>query len=93
MRSARGRYKVHIDIDPSSINKNIHVQVPIVGDVAEVLGEMLALWKERGSKTRAEAVGEVVAADRALARAELPALTGTRTRSSSRSTRCSGSRR
>ena len=53
-----GSYKVHIDIDPSSINKNIHVQVPIVGDIAEVLGEMLALWKERGSKTRAEAVGK-----------------------------------
>ena len=26
-------FKVHIDIDPSSINKNIHVHVPIVGDV------------------------------------------------------------
>ncbi len=67
-------YKVQIDIDPSSINKNIHVQVPIVGDVGSVLADMLALWKERGSKTRSEAVGEVVAADRALARAGLPRL-------------------
>ncbi len=48
--------KVHIDIDPSSINKVIHVDVPIVGDVASVLGDALALWKKRGSKTNADAV-------------------------------------
>ena len=53
-----GSFKVHIDIDPSSINKNIHVQVPIVGDVASVLADMLALWKERGSRTRSEAVAK-----------------------------------
>ena len=46
-----GSFKVHIDIDPSSINKNIHVHVPIVGDVASVLADMLALWKARGRKT------------------------------------------
>ncbi|WP_424931165.1 acetolactate synthase 3 large subunit [Amaricoccus macauensis] len=51
-----GSFKVHIDIDPSSINKNIHVNVPIVGDVASVLEDMLALWKKRGSKTASEAV-------------------------------------
>ena len=45
--------KIHIDIDPSSINKNVHVDVPIVGDVGSVLGEMLELWKARGSKTEA----------------------------------------
>ena len=44
--------KVHIDIDPSSINKNIHVDVPIVGDVAVVLQQMLDVWSERGRKTR-----------------------------------------
>ena len=42
--------KVHIDIDPSSINKNIHVDVPIVGDVAHVLEDMLAAWRARGSQ-------------------------------------------
>ncbi|MDP3960563.1 MAG: acetolactate synthase 3 large subunit [Pseudorhodobacter sp.] len=42
--------KVHIDIDPSSINKVIHVDVPIIGDVANVLAEALALWRARGSK-------------------------------------------
>jgi acetolactate synthase-1/2/3 large subunit len=43
--------KVHIDIDPSSINKVIHVDVPIVGDVTEVLAEVLRQWRARGSKT------------------------------------------
>ena len=28
-----GSQKIHIDIDPSSINKNVHVDIPIVGDV------------------------------------------------------------
>ena len=49
-------FKVHIDIDPSSINKNIHVDVPIVGDVGSVLEDMLRIWKERGSKTQSDAV-------------------------------------
>ena len=53
-----GSLRVHIDIDPSSINKNIHVHVPIVGDVAAVLGEMLALWRERGARTAAAAVAK-----------------------------------
>ena len=37
--------KIHIDIDPSSINKNIKVDVPIVGDVAYVLEELIRTWK------------------------------------------------
>ncbi|QPH53820.1 acetolactate synthase 3 large subunit [Pontivivens ytuae] len=51
-----GSKKVHIDIDPSSINKNIHVDIPIVGDVGHVLEDMLKVWKARGRKTKAEAV-------------------------------------
>ncbi|MEO1315643.1 MAG: thiamine pyrophosphate-dependent enzyme, partial [Pseudomonadota bacterium] len=47
-----GSAKVHIDIDPSSINKNIHVEVPIIGDVTEVLAEMLEIWRARGSRKR-----------------------------------------
>ncbi|MFZ1728063.1 MAG: acetolactate synthase 3 large subunit [Albidovulum sp.] len=43
--------KAHIDIDPSSINKVIHVDVPIVGDVANVLADLLAVWEARGAKT------------------------------------------
>jgi acetolactate synthase-1/2/3 large subunit len=48
--------KVHVDIDPSSINKNVHVDVPIIGDVGEVLAEMLALWEARGRRTASDAV-------------------------------------
>ena len=45
-----GSRKVHIDIDPSSINKVIRADVPILGDVTQVLTEALRLWKSRGSK-------------------------------------------
>ncbi|OAP38544.1 acetolactate synthase [Sinorhizobium glycinis] len=37
--------KIHIDIDPSSINKNVRADVPIVGDVANVLEDMVRLWR------------------------------------------------
>ncbi|WP_074255799.1 acetolactate synthase 3 large subunit [Vannielia litorea] len=43
--------KAHIDIDPSSINKVIHVDFPIVGDVGHVLEDALRIWKSRGRKT------------------------------------------
>jgi acetolactate synthase-1/2/3 large subunit len=42
--------KIHIDIDPSSINKNVPVDVPIVGDVANVLEDMIEMWKSSKSK-------------------------------------------
>nr|WP_323778869.1 acetolactate synthase 3 large subunit [Amylibacter sp.] len=48
--------KVHIDIDPSSINKVIRVDVPIIGDVGNILSDALALWKSNGAKTEAEAI-------------------------------------
>ncbi|BBE74579.1 acetolactate synthase 3 large subunit [Oharaeibacter diazotrophicus] len=38
--------KIHIDIDPSSINKNVLVDIPIVGDVGYVLEDMLKVWKQ-----------------------------------------------
>ncbi|MCI4660662.1 MAG: acetolactate synthase 3 large subunit [Neomegalonema sp.] len=47
--------KIHIDIDPSSINKNIAVDVPIIGDVAHVLEDMLRVWKARGRKKQSVA--------------------------------------
>ena len=37
--------KIHIDIDPSSINKNVKVDVPIVGDCAHVLEDMTRMWR------------------------------------------------
>src|ERR1700751_5256627 len=42
--------KSHIDIDPSSINKNIRVDVPIIGDVANVLGDLLQVFKAEAKK-------------------------------------------
>jgi acetolactate synthase-1/2/3 large subunit len=40
-----GSKKIHIDIDPSSINKNVKVDLPIVGDCANVLQDMLSVWR------------------------------------------------
>jgi acetolactate synthase I/II/III large subunit len=42
-----GSKKIHIDIDPSSINKNVRIDIPIVGDCANVLGDILGLMHER----------------------------------------------
>ena len=38
--------KVHVDIDQSSINKNVAVDIPIIGDCASVLADMIKVWKE-----------------------------------------------
>ena len=46
--------KAHIDIDPSSINKVIHVDMPIVGDVGSVLTDLMDEWNARGAKTNAK---------------------------------------
>ncbi len=47
--------KIHADIDPSSINKNVAVEVPIIGDAGETLRALLAAWQqepgERGALT------------------------------------------
>lgn len=40
-----GSKKIHVDIDPSSINKNVHVDIGIVGDCAHVLEDMVRLWR------------------------------------------------
>ncbi|CAM3899678.1 acetolactate synthase 3 large subunit [Paracoccus yeei] len=45
-----GSVKAQIDIDPSSINKVIHVDLPIVGDVGHVLEDLLKVWKSRGRR-------------------------------------------
>ncbi|MDX2028888.1 MAG: acetolactate synthase 3 large subunit [Alphaproteobacteria bacterium] len=46
--------KIHVDIDPSSINKSVSVDVPVVGDAALVLEMMIEIWKSRGYKPKAE---------------------------------------
>ncbi|HTE75799.1 MAG TPA: acetolactate synthase 3 large subunit [Xanthobacteraceae bacterium] len=51
-----GSKKIHIDIDPSSINKNVKVDVPIVGDCAHVLEDLLRVWREGGAKTDRKAL-------------------------------------
>ena len=45
-----GSKKIHVDIDASSINKNVKVDIPIVGDCANVLHDMLKLWREHKGK-------------------------------------------
>jgi acetolactate synthase-1/2/3 large subunit len=42
-----GSQKIHVDIDPSQINKNVLVDVPIVGDCAETLRLMIKEWNAR----------------------------------------------
>ncbi|MFY9239974.1 MAG: acetolactate synthase 3 large subunit [Roseovarius sp.] len=53
-----GSKKAHIDIDPSSINKVIKTDIPIVGDVAHVLEDMLNIWKSRGRKVDREGIAK-----------------------------------
>jgi acetolactate synthase-1/2/3 large subunit len=41
-----GSKKIHIDIDPSSINKNVRVDLPIIGDVGRAVSAILAAWPQ-----------------------------------------------
>ncbi|WP_018879884.1 biosynthetic-type acetolactate synthase large subunit [Thioalkalivibrio sp. ALE9] len=47
---------VHVDVDPSSISKNVKVDVPIVGEVEPVLRELIKGLDENGGKPDAEAL-------------------------------------
>src|SRR5437773_3000808 len=40
-----GSKKIHIDIDPSSINKNVRVDLPLIGDCGKVLDALVAAWR------------------------------------------------
>lgn len=48
---------IHVDIDPSSISKRVRVDIPIVGDVKEVLTELITMIKESTLKPDAHALG------------------------------------
>jgi len=48
---------IHIDIDPSSISKRVKVDIPIVGDVKDVLTELIGMIRESGLKPDAAALG------------------------------------
>ncbi|MBL1234135.1 MAG: acetolactate synthase 3 large subunit [Rhodobiaceae bacterium] len=43
--------KIHIDIDASSINKNIFVDLPVIGDCAHVLEDMIRVWRSKSVQT------------------------------------------
>jgi acetolactate synthase-1/2/3 large subunit len=51
-----GSTKIHLDIDPSQINKNVRVDLPIVADAAKALKEMLHFWKTQKRKADAPAL-------------------------------------
>ncbi|MGE0281507.1 MAG: acetolactate synthase 3 large subunit [Rhizobiaceae bacterium] len=48
--------KIHIDIDPSSLNKNVRADIPILGDVGMVLEDMVRLWRATASKADKKAL-------------------------------------
>ncbi len=48
--------KIHVDIDASSFNKTVRVDVPIHGDAGEILTELLAGWKARQASLDAAAM-------------------------------------
>ncbi len=48
--------KIHVDIDPSSVNKNIHVELPIIGDVGRVITLLIAELKALKFKPNAPAM-------------------------------------
>jgi len=47
---------IHLDIDPASISKTVRVDIPIVGDIKQVLPDMLAELKQRKKKLDASAL-------------------------------------
>ncbi len=53
-----GSKKIHVDIDPSSINKNVKVDLGIIGDCAHVLEDMVRVWRANVPKTDKKALAE-----------------------------------
>jgi acetolactate synthase I/II/III large subunit len=51
-----GSKRIHVDIDPSSINKNVRVDIGIVGDCAHVLEDMIRLWRSSSFETDKKAM-------------------------------------
>ncbi len=52
-----GSKKIHIDIDPSSINKNVKIDLGIIGDCAHVLRQMIDAYRARKAAPDAAALG------------------------------------
>jgi len=53
-----GSKKIHIDIDASSINKNVRVDVGIVGDAGSVLADLIEAWKAGGHEPNRQALDD-----------------------------------
>lgn len=56
--ASRARKIIHIDIDPSSISKRVKVDIPIVGNVKDVLQELLAQLEAAESRTPAPGLAD-----------------------------------
>jgi acetolactate synthase-1/2/3 large subunit len=48
--------KIHIDIDPSSVNKNVAVDLAVIGDAAHILEDMIKVWKARQARVDDKAI-------------------------------------
>jgi acetolactate synthase-1/2/3 large subunit len=53
-----GSKKIHIDIDPSSINKNVKVDLGIIGDCAHVLEDMVRIWRTEAAQADKAALAQ-----------------------------------
>jgi acetolactate synthase-1/2/3 large subunit len=53
-----GSRKIHIDIDASSISKNVRADIGIIGDAGSVLEDLIAIWKARSLSCDAGALAE-----------------------------------
>ncbi len=51
-----GSKKIHVDIDPSSINKNVKVDLPIIGDCGHVLEDMVRIWRSTARQADKQAL-------------------------------------
>jgi acetolactate synthase I/II/III large subunit len=51
-----GSKKIHIDIDPSSINKNVKVDLALIGDCGHVLEDLVAAWRGTGTAAKKPAL-------------------------------------
>jgi len=53
---SQGSKKIHVDIDGSSINKNVPVDVPVVGDAGRVLEALTAAWDASTAQSDTQAI-------------------------------------
>jgi acetolactate synthase-1/2/3 large subunit len=51
-----GSYKIHADIDPSSINKSVKIDLPIIGDAAAILRALIDAWRADSATQDREAI-------------------------------------